>query len=651
VNQLITGDVGMVEIAILEGMKIGLCQQACIPSDPGQNADTLIHEIELAEKQNVDLLVGVEGLQGYLIGDQYEFSEFQQEVADANSRVLDSTRDKSVAVAYGSLIVNHHERGEDGRNLRRNGGYIIQRGELLRVANKTDSPNYRMFAEARYFSNNRLVAEAISLNTGRALGDVFKTLLQPVRIRLRSGLACKIGQQFCEDMWEDDYSIKPTEILANNGADVIVNHSASPWTSRKNQKRHRVVKNLIQRLPLEVRPRLFVYVNRVGIEQSLKNIYVYDGSSSIYDADGDLIYEAPSYESGTKIFTFSQKIGKIQPHVPSDTGALYDAMACVIDSFFGSLPEPERHVYVGLSGGLDSSLVAALLVSRPCLGPERIVGVNMPFRDYNSDEGKSDARQLAANLGIGYLVRPIDEIVDALVNSEPEFDSKDALNYGNLQAMARMLVLNQLSKSERRKGLFTCQSNKTEMAFGYGTLWGDMAGAIALIADLVKREEHELADYLNRVIYERTVIPTSVFTRRPSAELEHEQFDPFDYGDLHNRGYHDEWVRAVTEMRWSPATFLREYRNGTLASSLGLPESRLKALFPTTASFIERLEVDWTSFRKAFIKRDKAPFIPIFSRRAFGGDLSESIFGFPASEDYLRQKNELLSPALPIRNP
>jgi NAD+ synthase (glutamine-hydrolysing) len=637
----------MIETLSLKSIKIGLCQQPCIPANPKYNGEYFTACIDEAEQNNTDLLVGVEGMQGYLIGDQYEYSEFLKEVDLANERIRISTTGKQVMVAYGSVIVPDWSlNGRDGRTLKHNGGYILQNGKILRVSNKTLSPDYRMFPEARYFMDQLRRALYGSMASNIPVGKILSNLLVPVDVTMRNGQAYKLGQTFCEDMWWEDHGINPTAILAENGADIIINHSASPWTWRKNNKRHRVVKELLSKIRTEIRPKLFIYVNRTGMEQSNKNFYIYDGSSAVYDSDGDLIFEVEPYYQGTKTFLFGDN-PKIEGRTPDDTVALHDAMACFVDNFFGAIPEDRRFVEVGLSGGIDSAVVFAFLASRACL-KGRVRGTNMPYDNYNAAETISDAQLLAKNVHVPYSEIDITKMVDEIASATGV--SKSTLAHQNIQARCRMEVLAALAQREeilngltKKGGLFTANGNKDEMTFGFGTMYGDVAGAIMLLVDLVKREVYELGRYLNEHVYKREVIPTRIFARKPTAELDStHSMDPFDYGDLNRRGYHDEWVRAVTEFRWSPMQFLTEYANGTLEKSMILPQGHLTKLFPTAESFVKRLERDWNSFTGSYWKRMQCPPGPVFTRRAYGGDLSESLYTYPPTASYKEFKEKIL---------
>jgi NAD+ synthase (glutamine-hydrolysing) len=254
-------------------------------------------------------------------------------------------------------------------------------------------------------------------------------------------------------------------------------------------------------------------------------------------------------------------------------------------------------------------------------------------------------------LGIMYITLDITKSVDQ--DAADTGVIKGTLAHKNLQARHRMLKLAALAQKEevinglvKKGGFFTANGNKVEMAFGYGTMYADIAGAEMFLGDLVKREEYQLADYLNREVFSYEVIPQSIFTRPALDGLDVVSTpDPFDYGNLDRRGYHDEWVRAVTEFRWDPERFLMEYKNGTLEQTFMLPQGHLQKLFPTAQTFIERLEADWEIFCRAYFKRMQCPPVIDVSRRAFGGDLSESLFScdLTNTQRYKLLKEEILA--------
>ena len=279
---------------------------------------------------------------------------------------------------------------------------------------------------------------------------------------------------------------------------------------------------------------------------------------------------------------------------------------------------------------------AAALVD--ALGPDKIIGIFMPFSKYSSVESKKRAQAIADNLGIALRVVNIDSVV----NSIADLLSTEAgtLEYENIQARARMEIL--AAVAQRENGVYICNSNKVEAAFGYGTLYGDIAGALALLADMVKREVYQLGDYYNKNVFKREIIPNDCFSVVPTAELGVNQKDPFHYGNLNRRGYHDEMVRAFTEFRLGPEWFLEAYISDKLDDALKLEPGTVKQLFPTVDKYIADLEKHWLLYRRAFFKTNQMPPILIVSRRAFGYDLRRSMVTPYFSERYEELKKKEL---------
>jgi nicotinate (nicotinamide) nucleotide adenylyltransferase len=363
-----------------------------------------------------------------------------------------------------------------------------------------------------------------------------------------------------------------------------------------------------------------IYVNNTGVQNNGKNLVIFDGSSTVYNSAGDIALEVPPFFAGTQTFDLDWDMPAIEPVVQDDTTQLYQALHHGVKQFLWTMPPERRKMIIGLSGGIDSALAAAFYVD--ILGPENVFLYNLPT-EFNSDETKSIAAQIAQNLGAHYEVVPIQGVVDAIAAADGCDPEKDELTYENIQARVRMEIL--AAKAQKLGGLFSCNGNKVEVAFGYGTMYGDIAGYLAAFGDLVKREVYQLTDYLNRVVYAREVIPRACFKIKPKAELKRDQKDPFDYGNLQRRGYHDEMVRAITEFRWNPEKFVEKYVSGKLEEELKLEPGTLKRLFPNVSGFLFDLEKCWRLFFDSVRKRVQAPPIPIVTKRSFGFDLRESM--------------------------
>lgn len=610
----------------LNGLKIAVCQMKVAPGLPKRNADYIISESRKAAEKGADIIVFPEMcISGYIIGDIYEDDAFINDVRGQHNRIAEETKEAGIFIIFGSIAVGK-EGGEDGRMSKTNAAFIAHDGKSNLVATKTLQPNYRFFNDDRYFMSTRKIVEKCCSHL--LYETAMINSLQPVGLSIR-GMQISLGVILCEDMWHQDYAVNPSKILCENGAELIINLSASPWTWQKNRKRHQVVRDLLAecRVP-------FVYVNNTGIQNNGKNIIIFDGSSAIYNRDGGIVYEAVPYEAGAQIVELKDDMSVFEPRKQSDSKELFESITYAIREFFYSFPPNMREVVIGLSGGIDSALSAALLAY--VLGPDKVHAVNMPSH-YNSLVTQNLAKKIAENLGISYEVRPIGGIVDAIVRATG-VDTEN-LGYENIQARARMEILNAIA--QEKGWVFPANWNKVEAAFGYGTLYGDMAGCVAILGDLIKREVRQIADYMNREVFDQEVIPNECINQAPSAELKHNQVDPFDYGNLERRGYHDEMVRAIVTFRKNPEWFLEMYIKGELEKELKLKEGTISGLFPRPIDFINDLEKNWQRYHNSYFKRVQGPPIPVVSKRAFGDDLKESILGPYLTARYLELKANL----------
>jgi NAD+ synthase (glutamine-hydrolysing) len=600
----------------LNGLRISLNQMPVIPGRPDLNTKYILNSIKEAASNNVDILAFPEMcISGYVIGDLYEDDCFVQEIIRCNKIIIDSVP-ANLTVIFGTLIYDEKRKNEDGRLRKYNTALIATDGNILKAVSKTLQPNYRIFDDDRHFFSTRKFAA----ENNNDLENYFS----PITLNTRIG-SINLGVILCEDMWHKDYAANPTKSLVESGAQIIFNLSASPWTWQKNRKRHQVVHEL-----LTISPVPFVYVNNTGTQNNGKNIIVFDGSSTVYNESGEIMLAVPAYQEGNHDFIFSSLSSKnIQPLVEEsfdnleskikhDADELFAGWQCAIKGAFSALPVSMRKAVIGLSGGIDSAVDAVVLAH--ILGPENVYAINMPSH-YNSQKTKNIAQEIANNLGINYEIRPINEIVSAICSATGT--EVDSLSYENIQARVRQEIL--AARCQDLGAVFICNSNKIEMAFGYGTLYGDIAGFLAPLGDMLKYEVYQMGDYLNRVIYKKEVIPAECFTIAPSAELKDAQTDPFHYGSLKSRGYHDELVRAFIEFRCNPEVILDKYLNHTLEQELKLESGVLKKLFGTTAEFIDDLEKNYSRLINSYFKRVQCPPIPILSRRSFGYDLRESL--------------------------
>ena len=278
------------------GLTLSLVQMRVIPGRPDLNADSIIAEIKSAGRRGVDIIVFPEmSTTGYLIGDILEDDYFVNDVMLFNNDIVEATTSMGITAVFGTVI-SSSQKGEDGRQRLYNAAVVASDGKIVAWTHKTLQPNYRFFNDSKHLYSRRAAAEERSellrLKGSRITPDVgLRDYLKPIRIETKK--ACfNLGVILCEDMWHEDYAFNPTNIVVEQGAELIINLSASPWTWRKNEKRHRVVKELLSacRVPL-------VYVNNTGAQNTGKNILVFDGSSAVYDDNGDVMYEVASYEA------------------------------------------------------------------------------------------------------------------------------------------------------------------------------------------------------------------------------------------------------------------------------------------------------------------------------------------------------------------
>lgn len=606
-------------MAKLSSLSIALCQMKVVPGRPNLNAAYIIREIKEAGKRGIDIIVFPEMcVTGYIVTDIFEDDYFIEDVLQWNKKIVGATRNGVTAV-FGSVTVSLGKQGEDGRQRKHNTAIVAQNGKVVVEHPKTLQPNYRFFNDDKHFYSSRKMARTP----------------KPTPIKTRWGKVV-LGIIICEDMWHENYPINPTKILVKQGAELIISISASPWTWQKNRKRHQVVKNLLSECKVP-----FVYLNNTGAQNTGKNIIVFDGSSTVYSEKGEIIFKIPPYETGSSDFTFNAGLKPLEPMPHDDTAELYAAMVCATKSMI----PPDKKVLVGLSGGIDSAVTCALLVD--VLGKERVIAVNMPMVGLNSQETKNMAQTIANNLGVEYKIVPIAEVVEAvskLAEVEP-----GTLAYENIQARARGGGAILAALAQKIEAWYVCCSNKTEIAFGYGTLYGDIAGSFAPLGDLVKREVRQIAHHQNRERFKREVIPERCINQVPTAELKPGQKDPFNYGDLNRRGYHDEMIRAFTEFRKNPEWFLELYLQGCLEEELKLEPGTLSRLFHTADDFVNDLRRWWTTFHGSYFKRVQCPPIPIFSKRAFGRDLEESLMQPHFTQRYLYLEKYLLSEEKPSK--
>jgi NAD+ synthase (glutamine-hydrolysing) len=586
-----------------------------VPGRPDSNSARIIKEAIAAAARGVQVIVFPEMcVSGYLLGDKFNSASFADDIAVYNQRIVDALAGYDIVVIFGTFAIDRTKVNENGRYRMYNVAIVAHKGEVIQndaglpYAIKSLLPNYRIFDDARYFTCLRKLAMEMEVS--------LKDVLKPFSVTI-DGVLYKLGVMLCEDMWDIDYSQKPAEILASNGAETIINLSASNWSWRKNAKRHQVVKDLVAKIGLP-----FIYVNNVGSQNNGKNFVPFDGSSTVYSAEGNIVCLCEMYADQVQSFTLTADAPTVQQPASDDVAEMFAAIKADTLGFLRTAyPKHRQKVIIGLSGGMDSMLSAAFFTH--LLGPENVVVVNLPYQDYNSAETKSIAQKGVSNLGLKLRVVPIDDMVSAYCQTNNIKEGTP--QHKTAQASMRYQVLAAIASQEG--GLIISNGNKTELAFGYATLIGDLRGYFAPWVDCVKGEVYQLADYINREVFGWEVIPKECFDIAPMDELTKtgagERSDPFDYGHINRVGYHDAMVRSLTEVHAGPDWFLAAYLDGTLEQKMLLSKGRLQELFPTVEAFIADLEAKLLMFSGAIHKRVQSVPGAHFSRSSFGWDFRE----------------------------
>ncbi|MGZ3473285.1 MAG: NAD+ synthase [Polyangiales bacterium] len=478
-------------------MKIALLQVDATVGALAQNADAVIAAARKAKAEGAELAVAPElVIPGYPPRDLLLVSSFRTECDRALARVAQE------APADLPLLV-----GTIGRagTFSTNAAALLRGGRIEAFYAKTLLPTYDVFDERRYFEPNPEPAASVF--------DLGGT---------------RVGVTICEDLWNDAelwgasrrYAIDPVEDVVRAGARVVVNLSASPFAARKWEVRRKMLAHAARRHRVAT-----VYVNAVGGNDGL----IFDGASLVFGADGKPRGEARSFVEDVAIFDTEGTVTELSTRDAIDD--VRSALVLGLRDYFRKVGA--RDCVIGLSGGIDSALVAALAVE--AFGKEHVVGLGMPS-PYSSEHSIKDAEDLAKRLGIRFFLVPIGETFSAYKNQLSEVMAANPppsgwrdLTEENLQSRIRGATL--MAFSNRTGAFVLTTGNKSECAVGYCTLYGDTCGGLAVIGDLFKIEVYALARRINEteVAAGRPApIPESTLTKAPSAELRPNQTDQDD---------------------------------------------------------------------------------------------------------------------------
>ena len=464
-------------------MKVGLAQTNTTVGDFAGNVTRLREAYDEAAAAGAEIIVAPElAITGYPPRDLLLKNGF----VEGNLAALDEL---AAHVGEAALVVGHVGQNEKqpGRAAT-NAVSLIQNGGIVATRTKSLLPTYDVFDEDRYF-------EPAAENA-------------PVELNGR-----RLGLTICEDVWNDEdfwddrrYRANPVESLVEQGAEILINISASPWSLGKNRMRREMLATTVAKVQ-----RPLIYCNSVGGNDEL----IFDGGSFMLNAEGQITQQASFFSEAVLVGDLDGPAADVGS--AEEIGMLHDALVLGVRDYLGKCGF--MSAVIGLSGGIDSAVTAAIAVD--ALGAENVRGVSMPSQ-YSSQGSLDDSRTLAKSLGIQYDVVPIKAGFETMKESlSPLFRNRaEDVTEENMQARLRGLML--MALSNKFGSLVLTTGNKSELAVGYCTLYGDMCGGLAVISDVPKTMVYRLARWINR---EREVIPEATIEKPPSAELRPDQKD------------------------------------------------------------------------------------------------------------------------------
>jgi NAD+ synthase (glutamine-hydrolysing) len=463
-------------------MRIGFAQINTTVGDINANKDRILSAYEKAVALGADLVLTPElALTGYPPQDLVFKSRFVPETLESLDRLREAV--ETVPLLIGYVDFNPSVAGKPFVNA----CAVLANQSLIRKIFKTLLPTYDVFDEARYFA---------------PAADQ-----EPIEL-----LGTKLGITICEDIWTDKYlkwdlyHQDPVATLVSKGARVILNLSSSPYSVGKPALRREMVSGLARTYSVP-----FYYCNAIGGNDEL----LFDGGSFAIDASGNTIFQMPSFRE--KVDVADSSAVSFVPREVSPEEEVYEALILGVRDYFSKCGF--KSAVLGLSGGIDSAVTAAIAVA--ALGKENVVGVSMPSQ-YSSQGSLDDAANLAKNLGIVRHLIPIKDPFEVLKTQFKEIFAgrNEDTTEENMQSRLRGLIL--MSMSNKFGHLLLTTGNKSELAVGYCTIYGDMCGGLAVISDVPKTMIYRLANWINR---QAEVIPGSSITKPPSAELKPNQKD------------------------------------------------------------------------------------------------------------------------------
>ena len=469
-------------------MKIALAQINPTIGDFKGNTDKIIALAQKAKNRSCDLVIFSElVISGYPPLDLLEKTDFVESNLVHLQKLVNSINE--IGVICGFVDKNSDKRGKSLFN----SAVLFENGKIIHKAYKRLLPVYDVFDESRYFEPGK---ECISFSyKGR-----------------------RIGLTVCEDIWNDrdffveqHYPIDPAEKLIKDGANILINISASPYHMAKRESKWDMFSAMAKKYKIPL-----IHVNQVGGNDSV----LFDGISLVFDDKGEIAARARDFEEDMVVFDADDSTGDIHPVSETDTDSTLNALIIGTRDYIQKCGF--SRALVGLSGGIDSALTLCIAVK--ALGRENVIAVFMPS-EYTSDDSFEDSRQLTDNLGIKLITMPIQDIYNKFLQDlSPLFKGVATEVTGqNIQARIRGVFL--MAISNKLGYLLLSTGNKSEMAVGYCTLYGDMSGGLAVLSDVPKTMVYRISRLINK---ETEVIPLRIISKAPTAELRPDQLDQDD---------------------------------------------------------------------------------------------------------------------------
>ncbi len=476
-------------------MKIRIAQFNPVVGDIDANQQLVVDQLEHARRDGIELLITTELVTcGYPAMDLFEQPAFIDALSETNERLISAT--DRTALLFGTVT----RTGTGCSRRLYNSAILAQNGREITRVHKTLLPTYDVFDELRYFEPN--------------------TGIKPVAFN-----GIKFGITICEDIWNNlneynyhQYQINPVAELKKQGAQVVINVSASPYSRNKPEVRRQMLNHHCREFGLPI-----LYANQCGANTEI----VFDGDSMVMDNQGNVVARADLFSPDTldaevtadgKVKAISGN-GNLTP--PGIEECTFKAISAGLWNYLDK-SGLNKKIVLGLSGGIDSALTAA--IAAETLGPENVTGITMPS-EFSSKGSVEDSEQLAVNLGIECIKMPVKSVNDEVLKVWAPYFGGTSFSVAeeNIQSRIRGMFL--MAYSNKFGHVLLNTGNKSEMAVGYCTLYGDMAGSLALLGDVYKTEVYRIAEWLNTHYYGREVIPEHTITKPPSAELRPDQKD------------------------------------------------------------------------------------------------------------------------------